>query len=130
MKRFAVCLVALASWVLPARAHFIWIVPDAKDASKLVVVFSEALEPDDAVDIATIASTKLVAQDRAGKAVPLDWKKGEHAFHVDLPPSSTAVGGACHYGVLQRGDAKPFLLNYYPKLVRGELKADVTFDTL
>ena len=67
-----------------------------------------------------IAATRLHVRDAAGKVAALEWKKGEHAYLVSLPEKGPAlVGGVCQYGVLQRGQGKPFLLAYYPKLVVG-----------
>jgi N-acetylneuraminic acid mutarotase len=115
-------LSGLAGVAAPARAHFIWIVPDAADAAKAKVVFSENLEPDDGVPVENIAATKLFAR-TAGQPAPLDWAKGEHAYLARLPGDGAVVGGVCRYGVLRRGEGKPFLLAYYPKLIRGAVRA-------
>ncbi|MCI0456309.1 MAG: DUF4198 domain-containing protein, partial [Gemmataceae bacterium] len=40
------------------------------------------------------------------------------------------LGGVCSYGVIQRGQDKPFLLAYYPKWIRGEVKAAKAWDQL
>ncbi|MGE3804699.1 MAG: DUF3386 family protein [Gemmataceae bacterium] len=121
MKRFVAPLVALVAFLsaASAQAHFIWIVP--ADA-KAQVVFSEELAPDANVDIQKIAATKLMTRQASGEAAPLDWSKAENAFEIKVPASGT-VGGTCKYGVLQRGDSKPFLLVYYPKLITGKVEA-------
>jgi hypothetical protein len=94
-------------------------------------VFSDSLEPDESVPVEKIAATKLYFRDNAGKVTVLDWKKGEHAYLVNLPDKNPAVvGGVCNYGVTQRGKGKPFLLAYYPKLVLGEMKAAKAWDKL
>ncbi|MCI0464081.1 MAG: DUF4198 domain-containing protein [Gemmataceae bacterium] len=131
MKRCAMGLLLFALAAVPARAHFIWIVPDGADGTKAKVVFSEDLEPDEGVPVEKIAATKLLIRDAAGKVAPLDWKKGEHAYLVSLPDQGPAViGGACTYGVMQRGQGKPFLLAYYPKLIRGEPQTAKSWDQL
>src|SRR5207244_3047187 len=40
-------------------------------------------------------------------------------LEVELPPGvgMRLLGGVCRYGVIQRGQAEPFLLQYYPKAV-------------
>jgi uncharacterized GH25 family protein len=121
MTRFVYPLVALFVSVVPVRAHFIWIVPDRADNAKAAVVFSEDLKPDEAVPVEKIAAAKLFALDAAGKTIPLDWKKNEHAYQVRVPDKGVVLGGVCRYGVLERGKDKRFLLAYYPKLIRGAI---------
>ena len=131
MKRCAMTLLLFILAAMPARAHFIWIVPDGTDGTKARVVFSDGLEADDAVAIEKIAGTKLLIRDNASKVATLGWKKDEHAYLINLPENSAAVlGGVCNYGVTQRGEAKPFLLAYYPKLIRGQLEAGNAWDDL
>src|SRR5262245_31221402 len=111
MKRCVLSLLLVALAAVPAPAHFIWIVPDGADATRAKVVFSDTLGPDDAVDVEKIAATKLYLRDGEGKVASLGWTKGEHAYLVNVPGKGPAVvGGVCAYGVLQRGDSKPFLL--------------------
>lgn len=131
MKRTILSLLFFALTAAPAQAHFIWIVPDAREGAHAKIVFSEGLEPDEAVPVEKIAATSLHVRDAAGRVVPLESKKGEHAYLVDLPDESPAVvGGVCRYGVLQRSQDKPFLVNYYPKLIRGEVQAAKAWDQL
>jgi N-acetylneuraminic acid mutarotase/uncharacterized GH25 family protein len=122
MNRFYYPLVALFVSVVPVRAHFIWIVPDRADTAKATVIFSEDLKPDEAVPVEKIAAAKLFTLDAAGKTIPLDWKKDDHAYQVRVPDTGVVLGGVCRYGVLQRGEGKPFLLAYYPKFIRGEIQ--------
>jgi uncharacterized GH25 family protein len=120
MKSNVLAFVLLALAASPARSHFIWIVPDGANAGLMRVFFSDKLEPDDQVPIEKIAATRLLIRAGAGKITPLAWKKDEHAYRIDLPAQQAAVvGGTCRYGVFQRGQAKPFLLFYYPKVIRG-----------
>jgi uncharacterized GH25 family protein len=131
MKRCLLCLLVFALAVVPARAHFIWIVPDGADGTRIKVVFSDDLEPDEGVAVEKIAGTKLLARDAAGKAVKLESKKGEHAYRAGLPGKGEGlVGGVCKYGVTQRGEGKPFLLAYYPKMILGDVKEAKPWDEL
>lgn len=111
-------ILSLLGWVLligPAAAHFMFIVPARENPAQALVVFSEELEPDDNVNVELIGR----AQIRAGGQI-LSMTKVEHAYRLELPQSASVVGGECQYGVLQRGNAKPFLLLYYAKLIRGD----------
>jgi hypothetical protein len=102
-----------------ASGHFPFVVPDGRGQSAKVV-FSDTLEPDEAVNIEKIANTKLTLRDAAGKDAPLEWKKGEGFYAVNLPGSGDrVVYGVTDYGVLQKGDSKPFKLAYYPKAAVG-----------
>jgi uncharacterized GH25 family protein len=102
-----------------AQAHFAYIVPDA-DGAKAKVVFSDTLEPDTNVKIEKIANTKLTLRDAAGKDSPLAWTPGEGFYAVNVPGSGPrTVFGVTEYGVLAKGDSKPYLLAYYPKAVIG-----------
>jgi hypothetical protein len=113
-------LVVLALATLPARSHFIWIVPDGPNGGLMRVFFSDTLGPDDQVPVEKIAATRLLVRDAAGKVAPLTWKKDQHAYLIDLQGQRAAVvAGTCRYGVSQRGGGKPFLLFYYPKAIRG-----------
>ncbi|MBP3958911.1 DUF4198 domain-containing protein [Gemmata sp. G18] len=105
--------------VAGAHAHFPFIVPDAKGETAKVV-FSDNLEPDTAVNIEKIAETKLTLRDATGKDAPVEWKKEDGFYAVNVPGSGDRVlFGVTDYGVLQKGDAKPFKLAYYPKAVIG-----------
>jgi len=116
------------SW---GSAHFIWIVPEGSNGAMAKVVFSDSLEPDENVAIEKIAATKLHGRDAAGKSVPLEWKKDEHALRLQLTePGPLVIGGTCQYGVVQRGNAKPALLLYHPKWIRGPLKDDKAWNLL
>jgi uncharacterized GH25 family protein len=106
-----------------AQGHFPFIVPDsAGTAAK--VVFSDSLEPDMNVNIEKLANTKLTLRDAGGKEIPIEWKKGDGFYAVNVPGTGTRiVYGVTEYGVLQKGDAKPFRLSYYPKAVLGSATA-------
>lgn len=102
-----------------AQAHFPFIVPEA-DGNSAKVVFSDNLLPDAEVKIEKLEGTKLFLRDSGGKDSPLEWKKGEGCYEVKLPGSGPRVAyGITEYGVLQKGDAKPFRLVYFPKALIG-----------
>jgi uncharacterized GH25 family protein len=104
-----------------ASAHFPFLVPDGPAKGK--AVFSDTLKADKDVPVDRIAATKLVVL-ADGKAADLAWAldKAANCYTFDVPGSgSRVVVGTCEYGVLQRGDSKPFLLLYYPKAVFGDV---------
>lgn len=106
-----------------AEGHFAFIVPtDKGDGAQ--VIFSDDLKPDTNVNIEKIANTKLTLRDSAGKESALEWKKGEGFYAVTVPGSGTrVVYGVTDYGVLQKGEGKPFKLTYLPKAVFGPATA-------
>jgi hypothetical protein len=113
-------LLLLAVAVTPARAHFIWIVPDklAEDRTTVRVIFSESLEPDSPDLLAKIARTELFLCGLDGRPAPLKLEDGnkEGARVAALEGKGPwEVAGVCRYGVVRRGQAEPFLLVYYPK---------------
>lgn len=104
-----------------AQAHFPFIVPEA-DGAKVKVVFSDTLEPDTNVNIEKLTGTKLTLRDASGKESPLEWSKGAGFYLVNVPGSGPRmVFGITDYGVLQKGEGKPFRLVYHPKAVLGDL---------
>jgi uncharacterized GH25 family protein len=114
---------ALVALTAPASAHFPFLVPDGPAKGK--AVFSDNLKPDPQVPVDRLANTKLVVI-ADGKATDLAWTldKRANCYTFEVPGSGTrVVVGTTDYGVLQRGDSKPFLLRYYPKAVFGDLPA-------
>jgi hypothetical protein len=128
MKRCLSAVVVLAALALPARAHFLWIVPDPTAPGKPAaakVIFSDSLEPDTNVPVTKVAATKLWIRDADGKTTEGKWAEGKHAYTITLPDGQPRlIGGVCHYGVFQRGKEEPMLLNYYAKTVAGDLFRD------
>ena len=117
-----VIVVGLGS-VSTAWGHFPFIVPEG-NGETAKVIFSDSLEPDTNVNIEKLAPTKLTLRDAAGKETPLDWKKGDGFYAVTIPGTGNrVVYGVTDYGVLQKGDDKPFKLVYYPKAVIGTATA-------
>jgi hypothetical protein len=127
MKRGCSALLLLLAAALPAQAHFIWILPgppgDGKASAR--VVFSDSLAPDSNVPVTKIAKTELFQRSVDGKAAPLPWTAGKDAYDVTLPDQQPRLlGGVCRYGVIQKGNAGPYLLHYYAKTVVGEPNAE------
>ncbi|MBX9623109.1 MAG: DUF4198 domain-containing protein [Gemmataceae bacterium] len=117
-RMFGAAAVGLLA-VAVAQAHFAYLVP-ADDGSAVKLVFSDTLDPDTKVNIEKVGGTKLTARDAAGKETALTMKKGEGFYEVAVPGTGPrVVYGVTDYGVLQKGDAKPFRLAYYPKAVVG-----------
>lgn len=113
-----------------ANAHFPFIVPDDKGESAKVV-FSDSLDPDTNVNVEKIANTKLTLRDAAGKESAVEWKKGEGFYAVNVPGSGNrVVYGVTDYGVLQKGDSKPFKLAYFPKATIGDASAKAVGEKL
>ncbi len=117
------CIGALLVGILAtaiAQAHFPFIVPEP-DGTAAKIVFSDTLKPDPDVNIEKLASTKLFIRNAGGKDAPLDWKKGVGFYEAKLPGNGPrTVFGITEYGVLRKGDAKPFRLVYYPKAIVGD----------
>jgi uncharacterized GH25 family protein len=102
-----------------AQAHFPFVVPDGQGQSAKVV-FSDTLEADPDVNVEKVANTKLTLRDAAGKESALEWKKGDACYLVNVPGrGDRVVYGTTDYGVLQKGDSRPFKLAYFPKAVIG-----------
>lgn len=118
---FAIVLALAAT----ASAHFPFLVPDGPDKGK--AVFSDSLKPDSAgVPVDKITATKLAVVEN-GKAAELTWThdKTSNCYTFAVPGSgSRIVVGTTDYGVLQRGDAKPFHLRYYAKAIFGDVPAE------
>lgn len=131
MIRFCLLSAALLLAASTGRAHFVFVVPDAKDPAKAKVVFSEDLSPDEGVDIGKVAGVKLTVRDAAGKDTPLTTSKGAGALDLAVPgKGNRVVFGTLDYGVLQRGEGKPFLLRYHPKALVGPAKETKVGDKL
>jgi uncharacterized GH25 family protein len=114
---FMLCSVSLA------QGHFAFIVPEGKGETAKVI-FSDDLQPDTKVNIEKIANTKLTLRDAAGKESALEWKKGDGFYAVNVPGSGNrVVFGVTDYGVLQKGEGKPFKLTYCPKAIIGTATA-------
>lgn len=123
MIRSALALL-VAAVAAAAQAHFVFVIP-AQDGATAAVVLSEELAPDEAVSAAKIAGAKLFVRDAAGKEAAVTHTAGEHALTAALPGSGPrVVYGSVAYGVMRKGDAKPYLLAYHPKALVGRVPAD------
>jgi len=120
-KMCGAAIVLLAAGSM-ARAHFPFIVPDEKGTSAKVV-FSDTLDPDTNVNIEKLANTKLMTRDAGGKDSVAEWKRGDGFYSLAVPGGTRVVYGVTDYGVLQKGDTKPFKLTYFPKAVIGTATA-------
>lgn len=115
--RSACAFLALALAVSPARAHFIFLVPD-KDQKTVSMVFTDTLRPDEGVAISKIGKTNLFALDAAGKSVPVKMAEHKHHYEITVPgPRPVMIGGACQYGVSTRKVTDPYRIVYYAKTV-------------
>src|SRR5437588_829199 len=118
MKRWCgACLLFCVS-ALPARGHFVWIVPDQAGA---LVIFSDTLQPDTKVPVTKIAVTEVFAIGAGGKTHPLKLTLGKDVYRVDAPGKGqpSVFGAVCQYGVVQKGKADPFLLVYCARALVG-----------
>src|SRR5262245_28077224 len=103
MTRLLIATTLLASAALTANAHFVFLVPDAKDAGKALVVFSDGLEIDDAVTTDKLGGLKLTVRDSSGKTAEATLAKEKHSFNVTLPGTGSRVAyGSVVYGVMQK----------------------------
>jgi hypothetical protein len=112
-------LIAVASTSL-AAAHFVFIVPDPSKPERAIIVQSEDLAPDGAVDIGKIAGIKALARDGAGKETPGKINALKDSLELAVPPGTRFLYGSHDYGVMQRGEGKPFLLRYHAKAILGD----------
>ena len=119
-KFFALILVlSLASY---CQAHFLWLIPGDKP-NTVKLVFSDKLAPDTENPnlIEKIKHTGLYIHDPGSKHIDLAMEKATAAFVANLPEKSEVIRGKCNYGVFQRGDTPPSLLNYYCIYKKGKL---------
>lgn len=123
MKRFALVAVALLFAAMGASAHFVFLVPDGSGGN-VKAIFSDTLKPDDRVAIEKIDNTKLMLIDASGKESALKWTMDKTgAFcKIEAPGNGTRIlASVTDYGILQRGDSKPFWLKYHAKAILGPL---------
>lgn len=124
MIRSLVALLATGLVAALAQAHFVFVVP-AKDGATAAVVLSEELAPDEGVDAAKLAGAKLFVRDAAGKDAPVGHTADKHALAATIPGSGPrVVYGSVAYGVMQKGEGKPYLLAYHPKALVGAVPAE------
>ena len=123
MFRSAMTFLAALVATTAANGHFIFVVPTA-DGSKAQVVLSEDLSVDEDIDASKFAATTLSVRGTDGKDQPLTIAKAAHHLDATIPgKGDRVVFGTTNYGVLQKGDAKPFQLKYHPKAILGTVTA-------
>ena len=116
MRRSLVSLAAVSILAAFAQAHAIYITTAGE---KVVVVFSDSLEPDPAVKEATwkkVGTPELSARDAGGKVTAVKTEAAAASLKATAPAGTALLYGAIPYGVSTRGD-KPKLLTFYPKAV-------------
>jgi len=105
--------------VLPAAAHFSFVLPQPGQNRALLVI-SEVLHPDPQVDIHTLKDTRLVLHQPGKAPQPLALQPAEHAFAIELPAGARGViSGLAPLGIQTRG-GKTFRLMYHPKTILGD----------
>jgi hypothetical protein len=115
--RDAFLLLGLASI---ASAHFVFVVPQPGGATAQVIL-SEDLKPSEQVDAGLIGGTKLTLRDAHGHESRLTLVEADHRFVTQLPGAGTRlIHGVADLGLMQQGQAKPYLLAYYPKTIVGD----------
>ncbi|MGF1582677.1 MAG: DUF3386 family protein [Gemmataceae bacterium] len=114
MNKIVTAAIAFAAFVLPAKAHFVWILP-TDSPNTVQVVFGEGEGPDEYVPVTKIKQTRLYAFGAKKKTLTMR-KAKTNAFLVTLPQGTNSVAGECVYGVLSKGK-KTFRLVYHPKMV-------------
>ncbi len=121
MTRFMLLLVLACGMANTARAHFVFIVP-AANGEKAQVVLSEDLRPDAEVDLLIGGETQFVVRDASDEETDVSLRKvADDCCEIALGGKGLrVVHGSCNLGVMQRGDAPPFLLVYHPKTIVGD----------
>jgi uncharacterized GH25 family protein len=124
MSRFLLALAATAVAATAGFAHFVFVLPKP-DGTKVEVVLSDELAPDEQVTSEKMKGMKLTVRDAAGKDATIETTAGAHTLTAALMGTGPrVVFGSLAYGVMQRGDAKPYLLSYHPKTVIGAVADD------
>jgi uncharacterized GH25 family protein len=109
MMLSAVSLFLLA---VPLQAHFLFLVPEA-DGQSVLLIFSDALEPDRPELMAKVTGTKVQFRPVNGAATDLKWTDQKDAFLLTAPKGQSGlVSASLKYGVVAKGE-QPFLLHYY-----------------
>lgn len=117
MRRFVLTLLAGLTTTVAASAHFVFVLP-AKDGKAVTVVLSEELEVDENIPAERLKGLTLTGRFDGGKEAPVECKPGKSCLTGELGlVGPQCVYGTLAFGVMQKGDARPYLLAYHPKAV-------------
>lgn len=120
MRRTVLGLFLYFLAALPARAHFIWLLPEPGAKAGARVVFSDQAAPDDNADLLEkIKQTKAFTCDSKGAISPVKCVLDKDAFAVALADGPQVVFATCKYGLFSRGQGGPSMLYYYAKTFVG-----------
>jgi uncharacterized GH25 family protein len=118
MNRILLTAAAFVVLAAVSEAHFVFVVP-TEGGKGVQVVFSDDLAPDKSVPITKAAGTKLTLR-AGGKDTPLKTELMENYLSAATPGAGTlVVFGHTDFGVVQKGEGKPFRLHYHPKAILG-----------
>ncbi len=113
MKRLVGAVVLMLAVTVTARAHFLFIVPPARESRTAQVVFSDSTKPDSEKLLAKIGHATFQVVDDRGKVTSVKARNNGKTLDIEVPGKGPAeVIGQCIYGVVDRGK-EPFLLEYY-----------------
>lgn len=119
MRNWIITVGILASAAL-ARAHFVFVVPDAQ-GQRANVILSEDLDADEDVKVSELENLALSIKASDGAETPAKIESRDSGFVAALPGAgSRVVHGTVEWGVTRRGKAEPFLLTYHPKTILGD----------
>ncbi len=99
-----------------AQAHALYI---TVNGDKIVVVFSDNLEPDAKIKEATwkkVGTPTLFARDTHGKVTEVKTEPVPASLRATVPAGTVMLHGTVPYGISTHGD-KPKLQTYYPKAI-------------
>lgn len=120
MRKSVLAAIVVVGFSSPALAHFVFLVPSA-DGKQAQAILSDSLKPDSRVDITKIGATKVAMRKSGTADAPVSLAKDEHAYKFAIPgEGSRQVFGITDYGVMQRGESKPFMLQYQAKAIVGD----------
>jgi hypothetical protein len=103
-----------------ASGHFVFIVP-ATDQKTARVFLGEELKPLAEIPADFVKAARLVVTDDTAHDTPVDLKPAADGISIDVPGRKTRViHGVDEIGVTTGGEAKPYLLAYYPKTIVGD----------
>lgn len=118
MRPILTTLLVLAVTVI-AHAHFVFVTPESGGSTARVFI-SENLTPD--LDVKVISGTKVFFVASDGSSTPLTLSQPEPTFFTATIRGEgiRVFHGLTDFGVVQRGQAKPHRLVYYPKAILGD----------